>query len=259
MVGRAGGSAGRSSTLRRTTRPREVSAPISPRAVVRTAETITSWLARAPSSAGRLGRGRAGEQAGRGEVGEARVVGDLERRGGGRDGDARPTRAARCDAGCRRSWPPRRARRRRPSAAAARRPGSRRAPRWCARARPSPSPARAWRTWSAGAAACRGCSRPGSRSGRRPPISRSLASAALSEERISWMTSSMSRIATSRPSTRWSRSAALVRRYAERRRTTSKRWSRKTSSSSLRPSVRGWPSTSATSLMPKVSSIGVCL
>ena len=38
------------------------------------------------------------------------------------------------------------------------------------------------------------------------------------------MTSSMSRIATSRPSTRCSRSAALARRNTERRRTTSKRW-----------------------------------
>ena len=61
------------------------------------------------------------------------------------------------------------------------------------------------------------------------------------------------------PSTRWSRSAALPRRYVERRRTTSKRCSRKTSSISLSPSVRGWPSTSATALMPKDSSIGVLL
>ena len=49
-------------------------------------------------------------------------------------------------------------------------------------ARTSPSPARAGRTSSAGAAACRGCSRPGPRSGRRPSISRSWAAAALSED-----------------------------------------------------------------------------
>ena len=40
-----GGRAGRSSTPIRMTRPRLVSTPTSPRAVVRTTETMTSWLA----------------------------------------------------------------------------------------------------------------------------------------------------------------------------------------------------------------------
>ena len=153
---------------RRTTRPREVRAPISPRAVVRTAETMTSWLARAPSPLGRLVGRRAGEQPGRREIGEARVVGDLERRSGGRDGDAGRLEQHGAARGAEGLGDLARARRRRPSAAAGRRPGSRRAPRSCARARPSPSPARAWRTSSAGAGACRGCSRPAPRSGRRP-------------------------------------------------------------------------------------------
>ena len=82
--------------------------------------------------AGDAGVARAGQQPAGGEVGEARVVGHLER-------GARPWRSRRSrragpyDAGCRRSWRPRRARRRRPSAASSRRRGSRRAARWCAR------------------------------------------------------------------------------------------------------------------------------
>ncbi len=57
-------------------------------------------------------------------------------------------------------------------------------------------------------------------------IRRSLACAELSLERIRRMTSSMSSRATSRPSTRCSRSRFLPRRNSLRRRTTSKRWSR---------------------------------
>ena len=140
---------------------------------------------------------------------------------------------------CRTSWPRRRARRRRPRAAWRRRRGSRRAPRSCGAARRPPCPARSWRTWSAGAAACRGCSWPATSVRSKTDISRSRAISALSLPRISWITSSMSRIASSRPSTRCSRSAALPRRKVERRRTTSKRWSRKTSSISLRPMRAG--------------------
>ena len=49
--------------------------------------------------------------------------------------------------------------------------------------------------------------------------------AASSEPRMSWMTSSMSRIAMRRPSTRWRRSCARPSRCRVRRRTTSMRWS----------------------------------
>ena len=55
--------------------------------------------------------------------------------------------------------------------------------------------------------------------------SRRFASAAWSEERMISMTSSMSTSASSRPSTRWSRSFFLPRRKDVRRRTTERRWS----------------------------------
>ena len=88
-------------------------------------------------------------------------------------------------------------------------------------------------------------------------ISRVLADAESSEDRMTWMTSSMFSRATKRPSTRWSRSDRLRRRYSVRRRITSSRCATKISSSSRSPSTRGWPSTRATLLMPNVSSIGV--
>ncbi len=56
-------------------------------------------------------------------------------------------------------------------------------------------------------------------------MSRSFAWVALSLDRMIEMTSSMSTSATSRPSTRCSRSWRLRRRKSLRRRTTSKRWS----------------------------------
>ena len=124
---------------------------------------------------------------------------------------SRPTRAARCAAGCRRSSRPRPARRTpalRSSCVVVEDRGElvdRRA-----RARRAPSPARSGRTSSAGAAACRGCRWPGPRTGRRPRSAGLGPAAASSLPRMSWMTSSMSRIAMSRPSTRCSRSCALL-------------------------------------------------
>ncbi len=87
--------------------------------------------------------------------------------------------------------------------------------------------------------------------------SRARAVSESSEVRMTWMTSSMSRIATSSPRTRCSRSLRRSRRYLLRRVTTSTRCCRYTSSSSRSPRVRGWPSTSATLLMEKESSSGV--
>ena len=75
--------------------------------------------------------------------------------------------------------------------------------------------------------------------------------------RMTWMTSSMSRIAISRPSTRCRRSRRRASRYCDRRVTTSMRCATYTCSSSRRPSVCGPPSTSATLLMLKESSRGV--
>ena len=90
-------------------------------------------------------------------------------------------------------------------------------------------------------------------------ISRLLAASASSEERITWMTSSMSTIASSSPSTRCSRSCAFVRRNSLRRRTTRRRWSIHTCSISFKPIVCGRPSTSATLFIVKLSCSGVCL
>ena len=73
------------------------------------------------------------------------------------------------------------------------------------------------------------------------------------------ITSSMSAMAVMRPRTRWRRSSALASRKCERRSVTSRRCARKTSSISFRVSVRGWPSTSATALIAKVSSSLVTL
>ena len=130
---------------------------------------------RPPVAGERLGVGGAGQQPGRGQQHLARVVGDLERRRGA---------VTRLPGRLEQHGAPRgavglgdlgqlvgddlaqqlRRRSRIASSAVDRR----------AAARPAPSRARAGRTWSAGAAACRGCSRPGPRTGRRPSISRSL-------------------------------------------------------------------------------------
>ena len=123
------GSVGRSSTPSLSSRPREVSTPTSPRAVVRHRGDDHVVVGAAAAVAGRLVGGRAGQQAAGGQEGEARVVGDLERRGGGGDGGAGRLQQHGTTRACRRSWRPRPARRRRPCGAARRRRGSRRAPR----------------------------------------------------------------------------------------------------------------------------------
>ena len=89
-------------------------------------------------------------------------------------------------------------------------------------------------------------------------ISRDFAASASSEVRMTWMTSSMSIMASSRPSTRCRRSSAFRRRNSLRRRTTMRRWSIHTCSISLRPMVWGRPSTSATLFIVKLSCSGVC-
>ena len=109
------------------------------------------------------------------------------------------------------------------AAAASRRRGSPAAPRSGAAARPARPPARSGRTWSAGAAAGPGCRSPAGSDRSKTSISRALARRRRRRSRISWMTSSMSRIAMSRPSTRCSRSSRLRSRKAVRRRTTSVR------------------------------------
>ena len=71
------------------------------------------------------------------------------------------------------------------------------------------------------------------------------------------ITSSMSRIAMSRPSTRWRRSSHLPSRNRLRRVVTSRRWSTKTRRICLRPITCGCPPTRATALIEKESSSGV--
>ena len=91
------GSCGRSTTMSRSSRPVDVTAPTSPRVVAGTAETITSCLARlAARSKRRFAVGRTGQQPRRGQQHPARVVGDLQRH---RRHRARPpTPAAPCGA-----------------------------------------------------------------------------------------------------------------------------------------------------------------
>lgn len=74
---------------------------------------------------------------------------------------------------------------------------------------------------------------------------------------ITWMTSSISRMAMSSPSTRCRRSVRRARRKRVRRVTTSMRWSMYTCSRSLRPRVLGSPATRATLLKLNDSSSGV--
>ena len=88
-------------------------------------------------------------------------------------------------------------------------------------------------------------------------ISRARACSVSSLARMTWITSSISRMATSKPSTRCRRSFLRARRNWLRLVTTEMRWSMKTCNSSRRPSVFGPPSTSATLLMLKESSSGV--
>ena len=81
----------------------------------------------------------------------------------------------------------------------------------------------------------------------------------LIDSRMIWMTSSMSRIATSRPSTRCRRSVRLPRRNSVRRRTTfSGQCTRASGSRAGRGSAADRPLT-RTLLIPKESSSGVCL
>ncbi len=86
-----------------------------------------------------------------------------------------------------------------------------------------------------------------------------LAASASSDERITWITSSMSTKASSRPSTKCRRSKAFFLRNPLRRRITVRRWSTHTSSISFRPMVCGRPLTSATLFIVKLSCSGVCL
>ena len=90
-------------------------------------------------------------------------------------------------------------------------------------------------------------------------INRVLAASAFSEERMTWITSSMSISASNSPSTRCSRSSAFVRRNSLRRLITTRRWSIHTWSISLSPMVCGRPLTNATLFMAKLSCNGVCL
>ncbi len=122
-----------------------------------------------------------------------RGVGLGQQRAAGRAELARPSRRARSRPGLGAG---------RPTPAV---PRARRCRRAACRVRPR---ARCARTSSGGAAAVRGCTRPGSRTGRRPPCSRLRAASESSEVRMTWMTSSMSRIAMSSPSTRCRRSLA---------------------------------------------------
>ena len=75
---------------------------------------------------------------------------------------------------------------------------------------------------------------------------------------MSAMTSSMLASATARPSSTWARSRARRSSKTVRRVTTSRRWRRKASSISRSDISCGWPSSSATMLMPNTVSIGVC-
>ena len=72
------------------------------------------------------------------------------------------------------------------------------------------------------------------------------------------MISSMFASAMANPSRMCPRSRALRNSNTVRRVTTSRRCRRNASSISFRLSSRGWPSTSATMLMPNTCSIGVC-
>jgi hypothetical protein len=75
---------------------------------------------------------------------------------------------------------------------------------------------------------------------------------------MSAMTSSMLASATARPSRIWARSRARRSSKMVRRVTTSRRWRRNASSISRSDISFGWPSSSATMLMPNTVSIGVC-
>ena len=82
-------------------------------------------------------------------------------------------------------------------------------------------------------------------------ISRCLASSWLAEVRMTRITSSMLARASSRPSTVCFRCRALASRNCVRRRMTVSRWRMNSSSSSLKLSTRGLPSTSARKISEK--------
>ena len=86
-----------------------------------------------------------------------------------------------------------------------------------------------------------------------------FASGGVAAALISAMISSTLDSATARPSRMCPRSRALRSSNTVRRVTTSRRCSRKNSSNCLRLSRRGWPSTSATMFMPKLSCSCVSL
>ena len=90
-------------------------------------------------------------------------------------------------------------------------------------------------------------------------ISEALATGGVGAALISAMNSSMLASATARPSSTWPRLRASRRSNTVRRVTTSRRCARKASMICLRLSSRGWPSTSATRFMPKVSCSCVSL
>ena len=108
-------------------------------------------------------------------------------------------------------------------------------------------------------AVARPSSRAGARRASRAPagesqlrlISAALATGGVGDALMSAMNSSTLASATARPSSTWPRSRALRSSNTVRRVTTSRRCARKLSSICFRFSSRGWPSTSATMLMPK--------
>ncbi len=202
---RVAGTEGRSTGEKRTTRPRLVRAPISARTVVSTVVRIASCLLRRAGTVSSCpsprstphGAARGGEDKGRGGVGDLQIDRSLGRswlRGSG----VHQKRTARCAVGIgpqhRAPWRPRR--QEPPGCRAAH--GARRSPPAAHRAR---SRARCVRTWSGAAVEARGCTRPAARSDRTPSADVRACSES-SEERMTWMTSSMSRIAMSKPSTR---------------------------------------------------------
>ncbi|CAM5239225.1 hypothetical protein SFUMM280S_05507 [Streptomyces fumanus] len=218
------GSCGRSTTLIRSSRPAEVTTPISPRAVAGTAETITSCLIRlAPAPDGR-GSPFA--------VRASRPVEDSSTRHGSSatwSGTAAGV-AADSSSTVRRSVPNFLA------TAASSAETSLRSSASESRIRVSSSISAFSRSFSASSSmrsylvsrrsgvsrmywVCTSLS-------ENRSIRRCLACAEFSLERISRMTSSMSTSAVSRPSTRCRRSRRLPRRNSLRRRTTVKRWSR---------------------------------
>ncbi len=88
-------------------------------------------------------------------------------------------------------------------------------------------------------------------------ISRSLASFGSFDARMILITRSRLARASARPRSRWARSSAFFRSNCVRRMTTVLRWSMKWRSRSCSGRTRGWFSTIARKMIPKVDCIGV--